>query len=225
MRLNVSQKIAYGDMVITAFIFSTLIPYVIYSMSFSTVHLVHYLNVTMLILSPLGLASLFYFIDRWECRPIEMLSFYLERRLDPPHDVMAAARIRTLNLPLLHSVSILVRFELITLLDCLYMGTIGGLPLRDNIRLGLYAGLGLCIFPIFSFFLTERFLYPVRQILAEKTRTVHIDESKIIQINTRTRVLSILLASVIAPVLALGGQKGISLAWPTVRDGPSKMVL
>jgi len=204
MRLNVSQKIAYGDMVITAFIFSTLIPYVIYSMSFSTVHLVHYLNVTMLILSPLGLASLFYFIDRWECRPIEMLSFYLERRLDPPHDVMAAARIRTLNLPLLHSVSILVRFELITLLDCLYMGTIGGLPLRDNIRLGLYAGLGLCIFPIFSFFLTERFLYPVRQILAEKTRTVHIDESKIIQINTRTRVLSILLASVIAPVLALG---------------------
>ncbi len=204
MKLNVAQKIAYGDVMITAIIFTTLIPYVIYSMSFSPVQLSHYLNVTMLILAPLGFASLFYFIDRWECRPIEMLSFYLERRLEPPADVMAAAKIRALNLPLVHSFSILVRYEIITLLDCIYMGTLGGLPLRENIRLGLYAAIGLAIFPIFSFFLTERFLYPVRQFLAEKTKNVPIDESKVIHINTRTRVLSIMLASVVAPLLALG---------------------
>ena len=117
---------------------------------------------------------------------------------------MAAARVRTLNLPLVHAATVLVRYEIVTLLDCLYMGTIGDLPLKDNLRLGIYAAIGLSIFPIFSFFLTERLLYPVRQILAEKTRNVLIDDSKVIQINTRTRVLSILLTTVIAPLLALG---------------------
>ncbi len=204
MRLNVSKKIAYSEMLIVAVIFTTLIPYIIVSMGFSPLQLFHYLNVTMLILSPLGFASLFYFIDRWECRPIEMLSFYLERGLDPPDDVMAAARIRTLNLPLVHSASILVRYEIIVLLDCMYMGLVGGLPLRENIRLGIYAAAGLSVFPIFSFFLTERLLYPVRRILAEKTKGVRVEESRIIKINTRTRLVSILLASVIAPLLALG---------------------
>ena len=204
MTLNVSKKIAYSELLIVALIFSTLIPYIVVSMDFKPVHLFHYINITMLILSPLGFASLFYFIDRWECRPIEMLSFYLKRRLDPPEDVMAAARIRALNLPLVHSTTILVRYELIVLLDCLYMGLVGELPLRENIRLGIYAGAGLAVFPIFSFFLTERFLYPVRQILAEITKTVRVDESRVIKINTRTRLVSILLATVIAPLVALG---------------------
>ncbi len=204
MRLNVSTKIVYSELVIIAVIYMTLVPYVLSIMDFKPLQLVHYINVTMIILSPLGIASAFYFIDRWECRPIEMLSFYLERRLDPPDDVMAAARIRTLNLPLVHAATVLVRYQLVTLLDCLYMGTIGGLPLKETLRLGIYAAIGLSIFPIFSFFLTERLLYPVKQVLAEKTRNVLIDESKVIQINTRTRVLSILLTTVIAPLLALG---------------------
>jgi signal transduction histidine kinase len=204
MKLNVSTKIVYSELVIIAVIYTAFIPYILISMDFKPMHLFHYIYVTMLIVSPLGIASAFYFIDRWECRPIEMHTFYLERRLDPPDDVMAAARVRTLNLPLVHATTVLIRYEIVTLLDCLYMGTIGGLPLKENIRLGIYAAVGLSIFPIFSFFLTERFLYPVRQILAEKTKDVRVDESKVIQINTRTRLLSILLATVIAPLLALG---------------------
>lgn len=202
--LNVSKKIAYSELVITAVILTTLIPYIVYNMDFRPLFLFHYVNVTMWILAPLGFASLFYFIDRWECRPIEMLSFYLERRLTPPDDIMAAARVRTLNLPLVHSITILVRYELIVLFDCLYMGLVAGLPLNDNLRLGIYAALGLSVYPIFSFFLTERLLYPVRQILAEKTKTVHVDESAVIQINTRTRLVSILLATVVTPLFALG---------------------
>lgn len=204
MKLYVSKKIAYSELLIVAVVFTTLIPYIIYNMGYSPAQLFHYVNITMLILAPIGFLSLFYFIDRWECRPIEMLSFYLERRLEPPDDIMAAARVRALNLPLVHSVSILIRYELIVLVDCIYMGIVGGLSLKDNIRLGIYAGVGLAIFPIFSFFLTERFLYPVRQILAEKTKTVRVDESRVIKINTRTRLVSILLASVIAPLIALG---------------------
>jgi len=204
MKLYVSKKIAYSELLIVAVVFTTLIPYIIYNMGYSPAQLFHYVNITMLILAPIGFFSLFYFIDRWECRPIEMLSFYLERRLEPPDDIMAAARVRALNLPLVHSASILIRYELIVLVDCFYMGIVGGLSLKDNIRLGIYAGVGLAIFPIFSFFLTERFLYPVRQILAEKTKTVRVDESRVIKINTRTRLVSILLASVIAPLIALG---------------------
>ena len=204
MQLNVSKKIAYSELVIVAVIFTTLIPYIIFSMNFSPDHLFHYIFVTMVILAPIGFLSLFYFIDRWECRPIEMLSFYLEHRLEPPDDIIAAARVRALNLPLVHSVSILIRYEIIVLLDCLYMGVVGDLPLRENIILGIYAGTGLAVFPILSFFLTERFLYPVRQILVEKTRDIPIDDSRIIRINTRTRLVSILLAMVMAPLIALG---------------------
>ncbi len=204
MQLNVSKKIAYSELVIVALIFTTLIPYIIYSMNFSPRHLAHYIFVTMAILAPLGLLSLFYFIDRWECRPIEMLSFYLERRLDPPDEIVAAASVRALNLPLMHAATILIRYEIITLSDCIYMGTVGGLPLRENVLLGIYAAAGLAVFPIFSFFLTERFLYPVRQVLAEKSINVRIDESRVIRINTRTRLVSILLATVMAPLIALG---------------------
>lgn len=204
MSLNVSTKIAYSELVIIAVIYSTLIPYILVCMDFTPIQMFHYIVVTMMILTPLGIASSYYFIDRWEGRPIEMLTFYLERRLEPPDDVMAAARVRTLNLPLVHSITVLIRYEFVTLLGSIYMGTIGGLPIKENIRLGITAGIGLSIFPIFSFFLTERLLYPVRQILAEKTKTIHIDESRVMQINTRTRLLFILLATVLAPLLALG---------------------
>lgn len=221
MKLNVSNKIAYSELVIIAVIFTTLIPYMIVIMDFTPRLLVHYINISLFILTPLGIASAFYFMDRWECRPIEMLSFYQERRLEPPHDIMAAARIRALNLPLVHAASVLVRYQLVVFVDCLYMGTIGGLPLVENIRLMIYAIVGMAVFPIFSFFLTERLLYPVRQFLAEKTRHVRIDHSRVIQINTRTRVLSILLASIIAPLLALGALvyhrmgKVLSAHWET----------
>ena len=204
MKLNVSNKIAYSELVIIAVIFTTLIPYMIVIMDFTPRLLFHYINISLFILTPLGIASAFYFMDRWECRPIEMLSFYQERRLEPPDDIMAAARIRALNLPLVHAVSVLVRYQFVVFVDCLYMGTIGGLPLAENLRLMIYAVVGMAVFPIFSFFLSERLLYPVRQFLAEKTRNVRIDNSRVIQINTRTRVLSIHLAAIIAPLLALG---------------------
>jgi signal transduction histidine kinase len=204
MELNVSKKIIYSEIVIIALIFSTLIPYILVSMEFSAIHLAHYLFITIVVLSPLGIASAYYYMARWECRPIEMLSFYLERRLTPPDDILSAARIRALNLPLVHAVSVLVRYELVTLFDCLYMGTVGDFPLKENIQLGLYAAIGLAFFPIFSFFLTERLLYPVRQFLAEKTKHIQVDESPVITINTRTRLLSILITIVMAPLLALG---------------------
>ncbi len=204
MKLNVSLKIVYSEVVIAALIFTTLVPYILVNMDFTPLQLFHYVIVTMFVLTPLGFGSLFYLTDKWECRPIEMLSFYLEHGLTPPDDIVAAARIRALNLPLVHSATVLARYEMICLLDCLYMGTIGGLPLHDNLRLGIYACVGIAFFPIFSFFLTERFLYPVRKLLAEKTRAVRIDESRVIKINTRTRLVSILLASVMAPLIALG---------------------
>jgi signal transduction histidine kinase len=204
MELNVSKKIIYSELVIIAVIFSTLIPYILVSMQFSTAHLFHYLFITIVILAPIGIFSAYYFMERWENRPIEMLAFYLKRRLDPPDDVMAEARTRALNLPIVHAATVLIRYELVTLLDCLYMGTVGGLPLKENIRLGLYAGIGLAFFPIFSFFLTERLLYPVRQFLAEKTKNIRVDETKVIRINTRTRLVTILLATVTAPLIALG---------------------
>jgi signal transduction histidine kinase len=203
MELNVSKKIIFSELVIIGLIYCTWMPYNLVIMQFSPIHLLHYLFITIVVLTPIGIFSAYYFMDRWECRPIEMLSFYLERRMDPPEDVVAAAQIRALNLPLVHSISVLVRYEIVTIVDWIYMGTIGGLPLNENIRLGLSAAIGLAVFPIFSFFLTERLLYPVRQFLAERTKTVRIDESNVIQINTRTRVLSILLATVIAPLLAL----------------------
>jgi signal transduction histidine kinase len=204
MKLHVSQKIIYSEMVIAALIVTTLIPYILVSMDFTPLQLFHYINITLFILIPLGFGSLFYFTEKWECRPFEMLSFYMERRMVPPDDIVAAARVRALNLPFLHSISVLVRYEIICLLDCLYMGTIGSLPLRETVRLGVYACAGLAVFPIFSFFLTERFLYPVRQLIAEKTRAVRLDESRVIMINTRTRLVSILLATVMAPLIALG---------------------
>ena len=43
MELNVSKKIIYSELVIIAVIFSTLIPYILVSMQFSTAHLFHYL--------------------------------------------------------------------------------------------------------------------------------------------------------------------------------------
>ncbi len=204
MKLNVSNKIVYSELVIIAVIFTTLIPYMIVIMDYTPLLLVHYINISLFILTPIGIASAFYFMDRWECRPIEMLSFYQERRLVPPDDIMAAARVRALNLPLVHAASVLVRYQFVVFVDCLYMGTIGGLPLAENLRLMIYAIVGMAVFPIFSFFLSERLLYPVRQFLAEKTRNVRIENSRVIQINTRTRVLSILLAAIIAPLLALG---------------------
>lgn len=205
MKLNVSDKITYSELVIIATLFLTLIPYIIFMMDYTPSQLAHYINISLFILTSLGISSAFYFMDRWECRPLDMLSFYLERRLDPPDDILQAARIRALNLPLVHAISVLLRYEIVVLLDCLYMGVFGGLPFQENVRLFIYAFIGMAVFPIFSFFLTERLLFPVRQFLA--TKTLHIGEyskTRVIQINTRSRVLSILLVTVIAPLLALG---------------------
>jgi signal transduction histidine kinase len=204
MRLNVSQRVVYSEAVIAALAYTTLVPYILMIMDFSPLQLSHYVNITLLILTPLGFMSLFYFSGRWECRPVEMLSFYLERRMRPPDDIVAAAKIRTLNLPLIHAVSILIRYEIICLLGCLYMGTLGGLSLGETVKLGISSGLGIAVFPILSFFLTERFLYPVRRILAELTGDVRIDDSAVIRINTHTRLVTILLIAVMTPLVALG---------------------
>ena len=204
MKLDVSPKIVYSEVIIAALIFATLVPYLLASVEFTPLQLFHYVTITLFILTPIGIGSLFYFTDRWECRPIEMLSFYRERRLVPPDDIESAARVRALNLPLVHSLFILIRYETICLLTCLYMGVVADLPLRENLRLGISACIGLAVFPIFSFFLTERFLAPVRRILTEKTAAAGIDETGAIKISIRTRVVSVLLATVMAPLIALG---------------------
>ena len=66
MELNVSKKIIYSELVIIAVIFSTLIPYILVSMQFSTAHLLHYLFITIVILAPIGIFSAYYFMERWE---------------------------------------------------------------------------------------------------------------------------------------------------------------
>ncbi len=204
MRLNASQRVIYSEAVIAVLAYTTLVPYILMIMDFTPLQLYHYVNITLLILTPLGFISLFYFSGRWECRPLEMLSFYLERRLHPPEDIVTAAKIRALNLPLIHSASIFIRYEIICLLGCLYMGTFGGLSPGETIKLGISAGIGIAVFPILSFFLTERFLYPVRRILAELTRDVRVDDSKVVTVNTHTRLVTILLAAVMTPLIALG---------------------
>ena len=65
-QLNVSTKIVYSELVIIAIIYATFIPYILASMDFKPIQLLHYMNVTMVILTPFGIASTFYFIDRWE---------------------------------------------------------------------------------------------------------------------------------------------------------------
>jgi signal transduction histidine kinase len=211
MKLNVSAKIVYSELVIIAVIYMTCIPYILVSMDFKPMQLFHYINVTMIILSPLGIASAFYFIDRW-VPPHRDAHVLPERRLDPD-DIMAQPGYGRSTFPV-HAITVLMP-EIVALRLPLY-GNLGICPWYPP---GVCA-VGLSIFPIFSFFLTERFLYPVRQILAEKTKDVQVDESKVIQINTRTRLLSILLATVIAPLLALGAlvyhRVGIDL---TVRLG------
>jgi signal transduction histidine kinase len=204
MRLNVSEKIVYSEAVIAVLILLTLVPYVLASMDFTPLQLFHYINITVFILVPMGFGFLMYSAGRWMCRPIEMLSFYRERGLAPPEDIKAAAKLRALNLPFLHSLSILVRYEVIGLVTCLYMDIVGGLQHRETIRLGIYMGVGIAVFPIFSFFLAERFLYPVRELLAETTQAVPFDESKVIRVSTRARLVSIFLATVLAPLIALG---------------------
>ncbi len=204
MNLNVSQKIIYSEVVIAALVLTTLFPYLLAIMDFAPLQLFHFVIITLFVLMPLGFASLFSFTVKWEYRPIEMLAFYLDRRLNPPDDIMAASRVRALNLPLVHSASVLIRYEIICLLSSCYMGIAGGLPLRETLRLSIYSCIGVSIYPIFSFFLTERFLYPVRQLLAERTESVRVDESHVYTINIHTRILSILLAMVIVPLIALG---------------------
>jgi hypothetical protein len=56
MRLNVSTKIAYSELVIIAVIYSTLIPYILICMDFSPIQMFHYIVVTMMILTPLGIS-------------------------------------------------------------------------------------------------------------------------------------------------------------------------
>ena len=204
MRMNASRIIIASELLTISILFSTLMPLVIHAMKFSPLQLFHYLNINMFILLPLALGLLFVFIDRVECRPLEMLFFYLERRLKPPDDVTAAARARALNLPFVHAVSILLRYELAVIIGCIYMRIVGGLSHTETLRLGLYSGLGIVFFPIFSFFLTERFLHPIRHMLAEKTDAVAMDRHRIMVIDTSRRLVSILLATVILPILAMG---------------------
>lgn len=204
MLINVSKKIIASELLTISVIFLTLVPSIIFIMDFTPAQLFHYLNINMFVLLPIGLGTLFAFIDRWECRPIEMLSFYLGRRIVPPDDVTAAARTRVLNLPLVHSLSMLIRYEIATVLGCLYMWKVAGLDTREAIRLLQYSGVGLALFPVFSFFITEQFLYPIRRLLAEKTKNPRLGNRRVIMISTKTRLVAILLASVIGPLLALG---------------------
>ena len=204
MELRVTRKILSGELLLFGVINITLTPYILLSMQFPPQIILQYLIVTSALLYPLMIAISSYIITPWECRPITTLDTYLARQAPPPDDIVQEARIRVLNLPVIHSVSFFIRYELATLLTCLYLGVNGFLPLHDNILLAIHGTIGILFFPIFSFFLTERCLFRARQAIAERTRDIAIDETKVVRINLRTRLVAILLATVTAPLMALG---------------------
>jgi signal transduction histidine kinase len=204
MELHVTRKILSSELLLFGLIHLTLTPFILLSMQFPPAVILQYLAVTSVVLYPLMIAISSFFITPWECRPITMLDEYLERRASPPDDVVQEARIRILNLPVIHTASFFIRYELAMVLACLYLGVTGVLSLPDTILLAIHGTIGMLFLPIFSFFLTERFLFSTRQAIARRTRDVAIDESRVIHISLRTRLVTTLLATVTAPLIALG---------------------
>ena len=204
MELGVSKKILSGELLLFGVMHMTLTPYILLSMQFPPSLMVQYLVITSGVLYPLMIVISSLIITPWECRPITTLGTYLARQTPPPDDVVQEARICVLNLPVIHTVSFFIRYELATLLACLYLGVTGVLTLHDNILLAMHGTVGMLFFPIFSFFLTERFLFSTRQAISERTPDVTIDKAKVVRISLRTRLVAILLATVTAPLLALG---------------------
>jgi signal transduction histidine kinase len=204
MELRVTNKILSGELLLFGVLHLTLTPYILVSMQFPQPVIVQYLVVTSAVLYPLMIAVSSFIITPWECRPIATLNTYLERQTPPPDGIVQEALIRVLNLPVMHTVSFFIRYELATLLACLYFGVTGVVSLQDNILLAIHGTVGMLFFPVFSFFLTERFLFSTRQAIAERTRDVAIDATRVVRISLRTRLISILLATVTAPLMALG---------------------
>lgn len=204
MELRITNKILSGELLLFGVLHLTLTPYILVSMQFPQPVIVQYLVVTSAVLYPLMIAVSSFFITPWECRPITTLETYLARQTLPPDGIVEEALIRVLNLPVIHTVSFFIRYELATLLACLYFGVTGVLPLQDNILLAIHGTVGMLFFPVFSFFLAERFLFSTRQAIAERTRDVAIDETRVVRISLRTRLIAILLATVTAPLMALG---------------------
>jgi signal transduction histidine kinase len=202
MDLRVSQKIIYSELIIGAVVLATLIPYELLTMDFTRVQTARYLVMTLFVLAPLGMWSLFYFMDRWECRPIVMLSFFHERGMTPPDGLVAAACVRALNLPLIHAVSIFVRYELICVLDCGALYALG-LPSDKTLQLFASSAIALAVYPVFSFFLTERLLAPARGVIAGYAHAVRIDPGKIFRVGARTRIVTILLTTTLIPLVIL----------------------
>ena len=204
MELRVTNKILSGELLLFGVLHLTLTPYILVSMQFPQPVIVRYLLVTSAVLYPLMITVSSFIITPWECRPITTLFTYLERQTPPPDGIVEEARIRVLNVPVIHTVSFFIRYELATLLASLYFGVTGVMPLHDNILLAIHGTVGMLFFPVFSFFLTERFLFSTRQAIAEWTRDVAIDEKRVARISLRTRLIAILLATVTAPLMALG---------------------
>jgi len=204
MELRISRKILSGELILFVVINVTLTPYILLSMQFIPPIILQYLIVTSAVLYPLVILLGSHIITPWECRPITTLNTYLARKATPPDVIVQEARIRVLNLPIIHTFSFFIRYELATLLACLYLGVTGVLPFQENILLAVHGTVGMLFFPIFSFFLTERFLFSIRQDIAERTRDIEIDDSRVVRISLRTRLVAILLATVTAPLMALG---------------------
>jgi len=204
MELRVTRKILASELLLFAVIHLTLTPYILTSMQFPSAVVRQYLIATSAILYPLMIVVSSFITTPWECRPIALLNSFLSRQAPPPDDIVQEARICVLNLPVIHTFLFFIRYELATLLACLYLGASGMLPLQDIFLLAVHGTIGMLFFPIFSFFLTERFLFSTRQAIAERTRDVAFDATRVVRISLRIRLVAILLATVTAPLLALG---------------------
>jgi signal transduction histidine kinase len=204
LNLNARRQIVWAEVITVAVLHATLTPFLLVSMTFSQQLLVHYLAITTLVLYPLSLLTARYWVLPRECRPIESLALLLALRQPLPDEIVREARVRVMNLPVMHAAIFFIRYEAAALISCWYMHRAGGLPSEDTISFAIHATVGTAFFPVLSFLLTERFLFAVRTSITAGTPHVPLDSSRIIRIGLRTRLVLILLATVSAPLIALG---------------------
>jgi hypothetical protein len=151
MKLHLTGKILSGEVLLFGVIHLTLTPFILLIMQFPPEVMLQYLAVTPVVLYPLTIAISSFFITPWVCRPITMLDGYLEHQASPPDDRVQEARIRVLNLPVIHTVSHFIRYECATLPACPYLGVTGVLSLPDNILPAIHGTIGMPFIPLFAF--------------------------------------------------------------------------
>ena len=203
LNLNARRQVVWAEIITVAVIHATLTPFLLVSIRLPQHLLLHYLAITSLVLYPLSVLTARYWIVGRECRPIESLALILALRQPLPEEIVREARVRVVNLPVMHAALFFIRYEAVALISCWYMLRVGGLSPEDTVSLAIHATIGTAFFPVLSFLLTERLLFPVRTSIAAGTPHVPLDSTRIIRIGLRTRLVLILLATVSAPLIAL----------------------